>query len=81
MFDRHDIDKGKNVVDQYNEAFKFNIGSQNNPRMVKISKGTTLTERESVISLIHYLLRTIILSQTWNIYYKGLLAKNDVNVR
>jgi hypothetical protein len=52
MFDRHDMYKEKLVVDQSDEAFEFDIGSENNPRVIKIGKGTTLSERESIINLI-----------------------------
>jgi hypothetical protein len=38
MFDRHDMYKGKPVVDQSDEAFEFNLGSEIEPRMVKIGK-------------------------------------------
>jgi hypothetical protein len=52
MFDRHDMYKGKPVVDQSDEAFEFNLGSENNTRMIKIGKGTTPIERESIANLI-----------------------------
>jgi hypothetical protein len=52
MFDRHDMYKGKPIVDQFDEVIEFNIGSKNNPRMIKIGKGTTPAERKSIINLI-----------------------------
>jgi hypothetical protein len=39
MFDRHDMYKGKLVVDQSDKVLEFNIGSKIEPRMVKIGKG------------------------------------------
>jgi hypothetical protein len=52
MFDRHDMYKGKPIVDQSDEAIEFNIGSENSPRMIKIGKGTTPAEIKSIMNLI-----------------------------
>jgi hypothetical protein len=41
LFDRHDVYKGKNPKQQTDEALEFNIGTEIDPRMVKIGKGTT----------------------------------------
>jgi hypothetical protein len=51
MFYRHDMYTGKLVIDQSNDAFEFNLDSKNDPRMVKMGKGTTHVERESIIIL------------------------------
>jgi len=52
MFDRHDIYKGNHIIDRSDEEIEFNIDSKNDPRIIKIGKGTTLTEKESIIILI-----------------------------
>jgi len=52
MFDIYEMYKGKPIIDQYYEAFEFNISSKNDQRMLKKGKGTTHTEMENIISLI-----------------------------
>jgi hypothetical protein len=52
MFDRHDMYKGKLVVDQSDKVLEFNIGSGIEPRMVKIGKGTTKAKRDGILDLI-----------------------------
>jgi hypothetical protein len=41
LFDRHDVYKGKNPKKQTDEDLEFNIGTEIDPKMVKIGKGTT----------------------------------------
>jgi hypothetical protein len=53
MFDRHhDMYKWKPIIDQYDEAFDFNLGSKNDPIMIKIGEGTSPAKRESTIKCI-----------------------------
>jgi ribonuclease HI len=52
MFYKHDMYKGKLVVDQFDKAFEFNLGSKNEPRMVNIGKGTTKAERDGILDII-----------------------------
>jgi ribonuclease HI len=52
LFDRHDVYKGKNPKKQTDEALEFNIGTEMDPRMVKIGKGTTEKERIEILDLI-----------------------------
>jgi hypothetical protein len=52
MFDRHDMYKGKVVVDQSDKCFEFNIGSGIESRMENIGKGTTKAERDGILDLI-----------------------------
>ena len=52
LFDRHDVYKGKNPKQQTYEVLEFNIGSEMDPRMVKIGKGTTEKERNKILDLI-----------------------------
>lgn len=42
IFYRHDMYKGKPVVDQYGDVIEVNIGSNSIPRMIKIRKNNTL---------------------------------------
>jgi hypothetical protein len=50
MFDKHDMYKGKPIIDQSEKAFEFNLDSKNDPRMIKIGKETTPAEREIIMS-------------------------------
>jgi hypothetical protein len=52
LFDRHDAFKRKNPSKQVDEALKFNIGMEIDPRMVNIGKGTTDKERLEILTLI-----------------------------
>ena len=52
MFYKHDMYKGKLVVDQFDKAFEFNLGSKNEPRMVNIGKGTTKAKRDGILDII-----------------------------
>jgi ribonuclease HI len=52
LFDRHDVFKGKRTNKQAEEALEFNIGTEMDPRMVKIGKGTTEKERKEILELI-----------------------------
>jgi hypothetical protein len=53
LFDRHDVFKGKRTNKlQAEEALEFNIGTEIDPRMVKIGKGTTEKERKEILVLI-----------------------------
>jgi len=52
MFDRHDMYRGKPVIDQSDEAFESNLGLKNEPRMVKIGKRTTKAKRDRILDLI-----------------------------
>jgi hypothetical protein len=52
LFDRHDVFKGKKPNKQIDEALEFNIGTEMDPRMVKIGKGTTEKERMEILDLI-----------------------------
>ena len=52
LFDRHDVFKGKRANKQAEEALEFNIGTEIDPRMVKIGKGTTEKERKEILALI-----------------------------
>jgi ribonuclease HI len=52
LFDRHDVFKGKRTNKQAEEALEFNIGTQMDPRTVKIGKGTTEKERRAILDLI-----------------------------
>jgi hypothetical protein len=52
IFDRHDVFKRKGARKQANEALEFNIGTEIDPRMVKIGKGTIEKERLEILSLI-----------------------------
>jgi hypothetical protein len=52
LFDRHDVFKGKRANKQAEEALEFNIGTEMDPRMVKIGKGTTEKERKEILALI-----------------------------
>ena len=52
LFDRHDVYKGKNPKKQTNESLEFNIGTEIDPRMVKIGKGTREKERNEILDLI-----------------------------
>jgi hypothetical protein len=44
LFDRHDVYKGKNPKQQTNVTLEFNIGTEMDPRMVKIGKGTVIPD-------------------------------------
>jgi hypothetical protein len=52
LFDRHDVYKGKNPKQQTNKVLEFNIGTDIDPRMVNIGKGTTEEERNEIFDLI-----------------------------
>jgi hypothetical protein len=52
LFDKHDVLKRKGARKQADEALEFNIGTEIDPRMVKIGKGTTEKERLEILSLI-----------------------------
>jgi ribonuclease HI len=52
LFHRHDVFKGKITNKQAEEALDFNIGTEMDPRMVKIGKGTTEKERKETLELI-----------------------------
>jgi hypothetical protein len=52
LFDRHDIFKKKKPSKQVDESLEFNIGTEIDPRMVKIGKGTTKKERLEILALI-----------------------------
>jgi hypothetical protein len=73
LFDRHDVFKGKRTNKQAEEALEFNIGTEMDPRMVKIGKGTTKKERKEILELIREFRDTF----AWN--YDDLKAyKGDV---
>jgi ribonuclease HI len=55
LFDKHDVFKGKRTNKQVEEALEFNIGTEMDPRMVKIGKGTTEKERKEILVLIREL--------------------------
>lgn len=46
MLDRNDMCKGKPIIDQFHEAFEYNLGSENNPRMIKTVQRETLPMKE-----------------------------------
>jgi hypothetical protein len=52
LFDRHDVFKGKRPNKQAEEDLEFNIGTEMDPWMVKIGKGTTEKERIEILALI-----------------------------
>jgi hypothetical protein len=52
MFENMTCTKGKLVVDQSDKYFEFNLGLENEPRMVKIGKGTTKAKRDGILDLI-----------------------------
>jgi ribonuclease HI len=52
LFDRHDVFKRKKPSKQADEALEFNTGTEIDPRMVKIGKGTTEKERSKILALI-----------------------------
>jgi hypothetical protein len=52
LFDRHDVFKGRRTNKQAEEALEFNIGTEMDPRAVKIGKGTTKKERKEILNLI-----------------------------
>jgi len=52
MFDRQDVYKGKPVEEQSDNVLEFNIGTELEPRMVKIGKGTTKAKRSEILDLI-----------------------------
>jgi hypothetical protein len=52
LFDRHDVFKGRRTNKQVEEALEFNIGTEMDPRAVKIGKGTTEKERKAILNLI-----------------------------
>ena len=62
LFDRHDVFKRKKPNKQIDEALEFNIGTEMDPRMVKIGKGTTEKERMEILDLIREFKDTF----TWN---------------
>jgi hypothetical protein len=73
LFDRHDVFKGKRTNKQDEEALEFNIGTEMDPRMVKIGKGTTEKERNEILALIREFIDTF----SWN--YDDLKAyRGDV---
>jgi hypothetical protein len=49
LFDRN---KGKNPKQQIDKVLEFNIGTELDPRMVKIGEGTTEEERNEILYLI-----------------------------
>jgi ribonuclease HI len=52
LFDRHDVFKGRRTNKQAEEALEFNIGTEMDPRAIKIGKGTTEKERKAILGLI-----------------------------
>jgi hypothetical protein len=48
IFDVNNMYKGNLIVDQYEKSFKFNLGSENVPRRVKIGNGTTKSKRDNI---------------------------------
>jgi hypothetical protein len=52
LFDRHDVFKGRRTNKQDEEALEFNIGTEMDPRAVKIGKGTTEKETKEILNLI-----------------------------
>jgi hypothetical protein len=73
LFDRHDVFKGKRANKQAEEALEFNIGTEMDPRMVKIGKCATEKERKEILALIREFRDTF----SWN--YDDLKAyRGDV---
>jgi ribonuclease HI len=62
LFDKHDVFKGKRANKQVEEAPEFNIGTEMDPRMIKIGKGTTKKERKEILALIREFIDTF----AWN---------------
>jgi ribonuclease HI len=52
LFDRHDVFKGRRNNKQVEDALEFNIGTEIDPRTIKIGKGTTERERKAILNLI-----------------------------
>jgi ribonuclease HI len=52
LFDIHDVFKGRRTNKQVEDALEFNIGTEMDPRAVKIGKGTTERERKAILNLI-----------------------------
>jgi hypothetical protein len=52
LFDKYDVFKRKRPNKQVDEALEFNIGTEIDPRMVKIGKGTTKKERLEILTLV-----------------------------
>jgi ribonuclease HI/transposase InsO family protein len=52
LFDRHDVFKGRRNNKQVEDALEFNVGTEMDPRTVKIGKGTTEKERKAILNLI-----------------------------
>jgi ribonuclease HI len=52
LFDRHDVFKGRRNNKQVEDALEFNVGTEIDPRTVKIGKGTTEKERKAILNLI-----------------------------
>jgi hypothetical protein len=52
LFDIHDVFKGRRPNKQAGEALEFNIGTEIDPRMINIGKGTTEKERLEILALI-----------------------------
>jgi hypothetical protein len=65
VFDRHDVFKGRRANKQAKDALEFNIGTEMDPRMVKIGKGTNEKERKEILALIKELRDTF----AWNYDY------------
>jgi hypothetical protein len=52
MFYKRDMYKGKFVVYQCDKSFDFNLGSENEPRMVNIGNGTTKAKIDGILDII-----------------------------
>jgi len=52
IFKRHDMYKGRYVVDQSDKCFEFNLGSKIEPIMINIEKGSTKAKRDGILHLI-----------------------------
>jgi hypothetical protein len=52
IFDRNNVYKGKNPKQKTYKVLEFNIGTEMDPRMVKIGEGTTKEERNKILDLI-----------------------------
>jgi hypothetical protein len=52
MFDRNDMYKGREMIQEDDEIIEVNIGTDASPRIIKLRKGTTPSEREQLLALI-----------------------------
>jgi len=68
IFYLNDMYKGKSSRKNDEEVIEFNIGTKKSPKMVKFGKGTTLDEREKLITIISEFKDVF----TWS--YEGLKA-------